>query len=254
MDKYTAYKAETGVTKENQSISLDVVSASSVFGQENENSDFANSVVHVTAYLVEFVRVRDWTKFDTPRNLVLAMLGEVGELAEVVQWKGDLRGYDKIKNDRMVDKLSQEVSDVAIYLLRVVWVCNLTENLHQRLVGVRSSAISDIAHSNGDSSEFFSHGDAGFLDFNIGFQHTAAAATNREMLFYLFDYYTRHSVFKEMGAKIGKNPLAFDEFANMIDSAEFKAKILIAAKALAEPGNGAAPSNGLCNKDGNYIG
>jgi NTP pyrophosphatase (non-canonical NTP hydrolase) len=255
VDKYTAYRAETGVTKENQSISLDDVSASSVFGQENEKGDFANSVLPLTAYLVEFVRVRDWTKFDTPRNLVLAMLGEVGELAEVMQWKGDLRGYDKIKNDRVVDKLSQEVSDVAIYLLRVVWVCNLTESLHQRLVGVFSSGIPDVANSNnGDSSEVFFHGAAGYLDFNIGFQHTTAASTNRELLFYLFDYYTRHSVFKEMGAKIGKNPVAFDAFANMIDSAEFKGKILIAAKDLAAPDNGVASSNATCNKDGNYIG
>jgi dCTP diphosphatase len=85
--------------------------------------------------------VREWTQFDTPRNLVLAMLGEVGELAEVMQWKGDVRSYDKIKNDRVVDKLSQEVSDVAIYLLRVVWVCNLTENFRQQLTGVFSSTV-----------------------------------------------------------------------------------------------------------------
>jgi dCTP diphosphatase len=137
VDKYTAYKAETGVTKQNQSMCLDVVSASLIFGQEKENSaGFANSVLPVMERLVEFVRVRDWTKFDTPRNLVLAMLSKVGELAEVMQWKGDCTGYIKIENDRMVDKLSQEVLDVAIYLLCVVWVCNLTEDLHQQLSGV----------------------------------------------------------------------------------------------------------------------
>jgi NTP pyrophosphatase (non-canonical NTP hydrolase) len=112
---------------------MDDITASSVPGEKKENGNFANSVLLITAHSVEFVRVRDWTKFDTPRNLVLAMVGEVGELAEVMQWKGDLPGHDKIKNDKLVDKLSQEVSDVAIYLLRVVWVCNLTENLHQRL-------------------------------------------------------------------------------------------------------------------------
>jgi dCTP diphosphatase len=85
--------------------------------------------------------VRDWTKFDIPRNLVLAMLGEVGELAEVMQWKGDLHGYGKIKNDKVIDKLSQEVSAVPMYLLRVVWVCNLTENFLQQLSGVCSSWI-----------------------------------------------------------------------------------------------------------------
>ena len=102
--------------------------------------EFANSVLQVTACLAEFARVRDWTKFDTPRNLVLAMLGEVGELAEVMQWKGDLRGQDKIEKERVVDKLSQEVSDAAMCLLRVAWVCNLTaEKFCQQLGGQFSS-------------------------------------------------------------------------------------------------------------------
>ena len=133
MDKCTTYKAETGVTKGNQSICLDEVSASLDFGRGQENRNIADSVIPITAYLVEFVRVRDWTKFDTPRNLVLAMLGEVGELAEIMQWKGDFKEHDKIKNDKVINKLSQEISDVAIYLLRVVWVCNLTDNLRQQL-------------------------------------------------------------------------------------------------------------------------
>ena len=36
----------------------------------------------------DFVRERNWQKFQTPRNLTFAMIGEVGELAEIFQWKG----------------------------------------------------------------------------------------------------------------------------------------------------------------------
>eukprot|EP00593_Proboscia_inermis_P009856 CAMPEP_0171322472 /NCGR_PEP_ID=MMETSP0816-20121228/114982_1 /TAXON_ID=420281 /ORGANISM="Proboscia inermis, Strain CCAP1064/1" /LENGTH=327 /DNA_ID=CAMNT_0011820959 /DNA_START=183 /DNA_END=1167 /DNA_ORIENTATION=+ len=36
-----------------------------------------------------FATEREWAKYHTPRNLILALLGEVGELAELVQWKGD---------------------------------------------------------------------------------------------------------------------------------------------------------------------
>ena len=39
--------------------------------------------------LREMVNVRDWAQYHTPRNLVLALVGEVGELAEIFQWKGD---------------------------------------------------------------------------------------------------------------------------------------------------------------------
>jgi len=39
--------------------------------------------------LQSFAAERDWDKFHTPRNLALALVGEVGELCECFQWKGD---------------------------------------------------------------------------------------------------------------------------------------------------------------------
>ena len=47
-------------------------------------------------------------------------------------------------------------------------------------------------------------------------------ATLRELLFCLFDHHMRHSVIKNMHAKIQKNPQAFEEFAKMVDSDEFR--------------------------------
>ena len=41
------------------------------------------------ALIRAFVKERDWEQFHTPRNLVLALTGEVGELAELMQWKSD---------------------------------------------------------------------------------------------------------------------------------------------------------------------
>ena len=34
----------------------------------------------------EFSDDRDWSQFHTPKNLVLAATGELGELAELLQW------------------------------------------------------------------------------------------------------------------------------------------------------------------------
>jgi len=36
-----------------------------------------------------FAVERDWEQFHTPRNLLLAMVGEVGELSEIFQWRGE---------------------------------------------------------------------------------------------------------------------------------------------------------------------
>ena len=33
---------------------------------------------------------REWDQFHTPRNLALALTGEVGELCEIFQWKGEV--------------------------------------------------------------------------------------------------------------------------------------------------------------------
>ena len=34
----------------------------------------------------EFTKARDWEKFHDPKSLMLALVGEVGELAELMQW------------------------------------------------------------------------------------------------------------------------------------------------------------------------
>merc|ERR1712142_708198 len=39
----------------------------------------------------EFADARDWNQFHSPRNLALALVGEVGELAECFQWKGEVQ-------------------------------------------------------------------------------------------------------------------------------------------------------------------
>lgn len=40
--------------------------------------------------LLEFANERDWNQYHTPRNLALALVGEVGELCEIFQWAGEV--------------------------------------------------------------------------------------------------------------------------------------------------------------------
>ena len=40
--------------------------------------------------IAAFAKERDWDQFHTPRNILLALVGEVGELAECFQWKGEV--------------------------------------------------------------------------------------------------------------------------------------------------------------------
>ena len=68
---------------------------------------------------------RDWSQFHTAKNLILAISAEVGELAEVVQWKSDQEAAEYLKTTEGRIKLSEEVADVAIYLLRLCQQQNL---------------------------------------------------------------------------------------------------------------------------------
>ncbi|KAL2530821.1 NTP Pyrophosphohydrolase MazG-related [Forsythia ovata] len=75
--------------------------------------------------LEEFAKARDWEKYHSPRNLLLAMVGEVGELSEIFQWRGEV---DKgLPNWKESDKehLGEELSDVLLYLIRLADICGI---------------------------------------------------------------------------------------------------------------------------------
>lgn len=114
--KYTDYSGATGITKyEGQStlhrtVNVDVVESNNV-------------VSTLTEVIREFAEERQWSLYHLPRNLVLALLGELGELAELVQWNGD---EDQAWTTEQLDKLSQELADVAIYLLRFANVIGIS--------------------------------------------------------------------------------------------------------------------------------
>ena len=67
-----------------------------------------------------FVGVREWNKFHTPRNLVLALMGEAGELSEIFQWKGNTSPEDILNYEKKeLMHIGEEISDVFIYNLRL---------------------------------------------------------------------------------------------------------------------------------------
>ncbi len=76
------------------------------------------------AVLAEFARARDWDQFHNPRNLLLALTGEVGELAEIFQWKTDAQA-EAIMDTQEAEHVRQEVADVFLYLMRIAMVLGI---------------------------------------------------------------------------------------------------------------------------------
>ncbi|GAB2890637.1 nucleotide pyrophosphohydrolase [Uliginosibacterium flavum] len=74
--------------------------------------------------LAEFAHARDWDRFHTPRNLLLALTGEVGELVEIFQWLTDSQAEAIMTSDK-AEHVRQEVADVFLYLTRLAMVLGI---------------------------------------------------------------------------------------------------------------------------------
>jgi len=85
------------------------------------------TVESLRAAMASFCAERSWQRFHTPRNLALALVGEVGELCEIMQWRGDagaapgLPGWSAAEHEH----LGEELSDVLLYLVRLADLCGV---------------------------------------------------------------------------------------------------------------------------------
>jgi len=79
------------------------------------------------AALQRFSDERNWDQFHTPRNLILALTGEVGELAEIFQWMTDEQAGEIMQTDK-AEHVKQEVADVLLYLMRLAMVLRIDVN------------------------------------------------------------------------------------------------------------------------------
>ncbi|NDV14184.1 nucleotide pyrophosphohydrolase [Crenobacter caeni] len=75
--------------------------------------------------LQRFADERDWQRFHTPRNLALALVGEVGELAEIFQWKTDAEAASIGDDPAAFEHLGEEIADVLLYLVRLAQVTGI---------------------------------------------------------------------------------------------------------------------------------
>ncbi|GJV95917.1 dCTP pyrophosphatase 1-like protein [Tanacetum coccineum] len=87
--------------------------------------------------MADFAKERDWDQFHSPRNLLLALVGEVGELSEIFQWKGEVpRGLPDWE-DKEKQHLGEELSDL----------CKGSSKKHDQIINNNSGSIKDdVSH------------------------------------------------------------------------------------------------------------
>ena len=82
-------------------------------------------LVELRDLLRDFNAERDWEKFHSPRNLLLALTGEVGELAASVQWVPDSDVVAALAEAPLRDEFSEELADCLIYLVQIADVIGI---------------------------------------------------------------------------------------------------------------------------------
>ncbi|KAJ8499809.1 hypothetical protein OPV22_010361 [Ensete ventricosum] len=83
------------------------------------------SLKELSRKLEEFALERDWMQFHSPRNLLLAVVGEVGELAEIFMWRGEVAKGLPNWEESDKEHLGEELSDVLLYLIRLSDICGV---------------------------------------------------------------------------------------------------------------------------------
>lgn len=65
----------------------------------------------------DFARKRDWEKFHSPKNLVMALSVEVAEITEHFQWLTQAQS-NNLSREKLAG-IEAEIGDVLIYLIRL---------------------------------------------------------------------------------------------------------------------------------------
>lgn len=84
-------------------------------------SDFPELVEAIRTFNIE----RDWGKFHDPKSVALALVGEVGEVAELLQWIPADRATQEVVAGSLHDRLAEELADVLTYLVVLADVCEV---------------------------------------------------------------------------------------------------------------------------------
>lgn len=73
----------------------------------------------------QFAAERDWQVFHDPKSVLLALVGEVGELAELFQWLPADSAADLARSEPLRTRAGEELSDVLLYLILLADVLDI---------------------------------------------------------------------------------------------------------------------------------
>lgn len=104
--------------------------------------------------LRQFAANRDWEQFHSPKNLVMALTGEAGELAEVFQWMTEEASKNAARDPRTADAVRHELADVLLYVIRIADVLGVDLNAAAEQKLLLNAEKYPVAAARGNSTKY----------------------------------------------------------------------------------------------------
>jgi len=73
----------------------------------------------------EFITERGWDGCQDPKSVLLALMGEVGEVAELLQWLPADTARARLQAEPLHTRVGEELADVLIYLVGLADQCDV---------------------------------------------------------------------------------------------------------------------------------
>jgi dCTP diphosphatase len=103
---------------------------------------------NLTSRMRAFSEARDWGQFHDPKSLILALVGEVGELSELFQWLPADAAEDRAAVEPLRSRVGEELADVLLYLIRIADVLgiNLADEAAAKLTASEARFLPEDFH------------------------------------------------------------------------------------------------------------
>ena len=83
-----------------------------------------DSILELRNKVKEFNAERDWDKYHNPKDLIVALMSEVGELAELYRWLNEEEMNNILLDPLKKEKVESELADITMYLMTLSYKTN----------------------------------------------------------------------------------------------------------------------------------
>jgi NTP pyrophosphatase (non-canonical NTP hydrolase) len=90
-----------------------------------QENDETTTLAELKRKITAFVDERDWQQFHDPKNLVMALTSEVGELADIFRWVPSDESLELATSSEHKQAVAHELADVMMFALELASVCKI---------------------------------------------------------------------------------------------------------------------------------